>query len=647
MHSHSLIVHPQPPILPRTQALRKRPCSNGSIVGTFTSQNSNIGGSPSASPLACPAASVSADAATATATAIPNTSSSYPHENSPSSPPPPQPPPPSNDNTKVSHRYQEFLDQWDKGFFDADECPDGYFARVTHGSIPSTLRGTFFRNGPGKFTLDGSRIEHPYDGDGFIVSASFDDESHPDKVFIRSRFVKTREYVAEATEDEVLFRGTFATQRKGGPLANIFDVYVKNTSNTNVVAFGDRVWSFFEAGQPYALNPSTLETIGPDPDCFNGAFKPGLPFELGSPFSNAMMYNMAPSTLKKWLPKQALCAGGDAVTAHPHIDPSTGRMVLFSYQVRPDISSLLEKDGSLMVTDISFVEVDGTSSSAQHQHLATAQHTLRGFAFIHDFVLTENYYIVFQNPVTVDNIPYILGMAPAASCVRYVQDTPAYLHLIPRQNGSDATARCRAFPVPPSFVFHHINAYEADANHIVIDSIHYDSLPAVGREALDAQRVDFDVAFHPRLRRLTLNTDTGDASVLSLFDSYLEMPSMSPTHFGKKYRFVYGYHSIFEDPQVALAKIDVETGTTAMWKPGKNRFVLEPKFVPKHGSDDTVRGEEDEGWIVAQLFDSKQMRSEIVVVDAQHVEQGPVAVVALETPIPSALHGCWSDRTYI
>ncbi len=58
----------------------------------------------------------------------------------------------------------------------------------------------------------------------------------------------------------MLFRGTFATQREGGVLANALDVYVKNTSNTNVVCWGGRLMSLFEAGQPYRLDPGTLET---------------------------------------------------------------------------------------------------------------------------------------------------------------------------------------------------------------------------------------------------------------------------------------------------------------------------------------------------------------------------------------------------
>ena len=67
-------------------------------------------------------------------------------------------------------------------------------------------------------------------------------------------------YQAERQEQRILFRGTFATQRPGGAANNALDVYVKNTSNTNVVCWGGRLWSLFEAGQPYRLNPRTLET---------------------------------------------------------------------------------------------------------------------------------------------------------------------------------------------------------------------------------------------------------------------------------------------------------------------------------------------------------------------------------------------------
>lgn len=47
----------------------------------------------------------------------------------------------------------------------------------------------------------------------------------------------------------------------------------------------------------------------------------------------------------------------------------------------------------------------------------------------------------------------------------------------------------RRFELPPLFIFHHANAFEAEGgSKIVVDSIHYESLPAVGREALAEQQ---------------------------------------------------------------------------------------------------------------------------------------------------------------
>ena len=91
--------------------------------------------------------------------------------------------------SQVDARYRLFLDEWDKGFMDAEEVPEGYYADVVYGAIPEDFTGTLFRNGPGRFTLGGVPIAHPYDGDGLVASIAFKDG----KAFFRSRFVRTPE----------------------------------------------------------------------------------------------------------------------------------------------------------------------------------------------------------------------------------------------------------------------------------------------------------------------------------------------------------------------------------------------------------------------------------------------------------------------
>jgi carotenoid cleavage dioxygenase-like enzyme len=130
-------------------------------------------------------------------------------------------------------------------------------------------------------------------------------------------------------------------------------------------------------------------------------------------------------------------------------------------------------------------------------------------------------------------------------------------------------------------------------------------------------------------------------SVRKLFDGYLEMPAVAPAAFSQRHRFVYGYHSIFEDPQIAVAKVDTIANTVDLWKPGPYRFALEPRFVPRNRAIS-----EDDGYIIAQLFDSERLESHIVILDAADVAAGPVAVLGLRDALPHGLHSCWTDEYY-
>lgn len=53
-------------------------------------------------------------------------------------------------------------------------------------------------------------------------------------------------YELETQAQRVLFRGTFATQRSGGVMNNAMNLVIKNTSNTNVVPWGDSLLTLFE-----------------------------------------------------------------------------------------------------------------------------------------------------------------------------------------------------------------------------------------------------------------------------------------------------------------------------------------------------------------------------------------------------------------
>ena len=81
-------------------------------------------------------------------------------------------------------------------------------------------------------------------------------------VSLSNRFVRTEGWLAEEKAGKVLYRGVFGSQKPGGRLANAFDLRLKNIANTNVVRLGDQLLALWEAAEPHALDPRSLETRG-------------------------------------------------------------------------------------------------------------------------------------------------------------------------------------------------------------------------------------------------------------------------------------------------------------------------------------------------------------------------------------------------
>lgn len=62
---------------------------------------------------------------------------------------------------------------------------------VVNGTLPMSICGSYFRNGPGKFSVGGTRVAHPFDGDGVICKLHF---TAPKRATFLVQYVKTDEY---------------------------------------------------------------------------------------------------------------------------------------------------------------------------------------------------------------------------------------------------------------------------------------------------------------------------------------------------------------------------------------------------------------------------------------------------------------------
>ena len=478
------------------------------------------------------------------------------------------------------------LSEWKKGY-DSQPHEDDYEITEIEGQIPAELSGTLFRNGPGLLDIAGTPIHHPFDGDGMIAAFTFQDG----KAHFRNRFVQTEAYQQEQAQQKILYRGVFGTQKPGGLLNNIFDVRLKNIANTNVIHWGDKLLALWEAAEPHSLNPNTLETNGID--YLGDILKPG-----------------------------------DSFSAHPWIDPSCnmdgGEPCLVNFAISPGISS-----------KITIFEL-ATDGKLLRRH----SHSIPGFSFIHDFAITPNYCIFFQNAVSFNPLPFLFGMSGAGECVEFQPTKPTRVVVIPRDPNN---REMKTFEVSSGFVFHHANAFEKDQK-IYIDSIAYASLPQV-QPNTNYKEVDFNSLDPGQLWRFNFNLATGEVSKKLVEPRCCEFPTIHPDKVGRDYRYLYigaGHKDTGRNaPLQAILKLDWQTGETQTHSFAHHGYVSEPIFVPKPGAT-----QEDEGWVLTLVYDGKNHRSTLAVLDAQNIAGEAIALLHLKRHIPYGLHGSWSDKVF-
>jgi carotenoid cleavage dioxygenase len=145
----------------------------------------------------------------------------------------------------------------------------------------------------------------------------------------------------------------------------------------------------------------------------------------------------------------------------------------------------------------------------------------------------------------------------------------------------------------------------------------------------------------PRLDRWTIDLSAGKVREETLDDRPQELPRIDERRAGRRHR--YGYAPGFSVDQEqhtaefgALLKHDVERGVTETHDFGAGRAAGEGVFVA--ASPDAG---EDEGWVLALVYDAARDASDVVVLDASDFTGRPAAVVHLPRRVPFGFHGSW------
>ncbi|MBW4664038.1 MAG: carotenoid oxygenase family protein [Chroococcus sp. CMT-3BRIN-NPC107] len=228
---------------------------------------------------------------------------------------------------------------------------------IISGSIPQSLRGTLYRNGPARLERGGIRVGHWFDGDGAILGVNFSDEGATGTY----RYVQTAGYEEEAAAGKLLY-GNYGMTAPGA-IWNQWRKPFKNAANTSVLALPDKLLALWEGGKPHALDLQTLATIGMDS---LAGLEDNLPY-----------------------------------SAHPKRDSKTGEIFNFGISAGKDaILNIYKSDRTGKILKKSATKLDG-------------------LPLIHDFVLAGQYLVFFVPPVRVKPLPMLVGLSSYSEALQW------------------------------------------------------------------------------------------------------------------------------------------------------------------------------------------------------------------------------------
>uniref|UniRef100_J3M065 Carotenoid cleavage dioxygenase 7 n=1 Tax=Oryza brachyantha TaxID=4533 RepID=J3M065_ORYBR len=549
-----------------------------------------------------------------------------------------------------------------------DECLGSVPLRVTEGAIPPDFpAGTYYLAGPGIFSDDHGSTVHPLDGHGYLRSFRF--QPGHGTVHYSARFVETaakREESRDGASWRFTHRGPFSVLQGGKKVGNV--KVMKNVANTSVLRWGGRLLCLWEGGEPYEVDPRTLQTVGP----FDLLGLAGAAADE----ANASAARRT-TTRRPWLQEAGLDVAarllrpvlsgvfdmpGKRLLAHYKIDPRRGRLLMVACNA---------EDMLLPRSHFTFYEFDALFDLVQKREFVVPDHLM-----IHDWAFTDNHYVLLGNRIKLDipgSLLALTGTHPMIAALAVDpsrQSTPVYL--LPRSPEAEASGRDWSVPIEaPSQMWsvHVGNAFEEENRRGGLDVrlhmsgcsyqwFHFHRMFGYNwnHKKLDPSFMNAvkGKEWLPRLVQVAIELDKTGAcrrcSVRRLSDQYArpaDFPAINPSYTNKRNRFIYAgaasgsrrFLPYF--PFDSVVKVDVSDGSAQWWSTEGRKFVGEPVFIPTGGG-------EDDGYVILVEYAVSKHRCHLVVLDAKKIGEKNALVAKLEVPkhltFPMGFHGFWGDE---
>jgi carotenoid cleavage dioxygenase-like enzyme len=517
-------------------------------------------------------------------------------------------------------------ESWNALFVSCPERPDPTPILHTEGILPSDFPpGAYLRLGPNG--ADAS--EGFFDGDGMIHCITFPPRTAQEDSTIASTYstysatyIETKgRQLERASGGTKKFKGTLGGVPRGLPMiqsilqnALTFQTLQaqKDTCNTAIAQHGGRALALMEQCPPTEIEirrDGRLYTIEAC-SSLNGAIDTSAPIS------------------------------GGVLSAHGRTCPKTGDRVHVSYRSdeRPYLRLDIFAEGFVLKKSVGI-------------DIPTP-------IFSHDCVLTENYVVIMDLPLTLRTSRILRDRFP----VEYEPDHPARIGLWHRGDTRGKSGEIRWFDCEPGVVLHACNAWEKDGSVIV-----------QGFRGVPTPRECYLEQFTPSyFYEYSIDLTTGVVTEQTLnSNEAVEFPAINEKMNGQEYKSCYclsvksigGPLEVFAQPKdgvsfdtvIQFAAIDTDKHAkgdvmSRFTLPRRWFAITEPTVVPKQG----VEGEYimiiathvpvGVSWMdVTTNYDEATLTSKVMILDGDDLDAGPVYTAALPYHVPYGLHSSFID----
>jgi all-trans-8'-apo-beta-carotenal 15,15'-oxygenase len=340
--------------------------------------------------------------------------------------------------------------------------------RVT-GELPAALRGTLYRNGPGLFELFGRRYDHWFEGDGAVSAVRFADGGALGAL----KVVQSDGLKQERAAGKMLFGTSVPWAQR---VKNALGGHMKNTANTSVMFWQDRLFALMEAALPTELDPDTLDTLGA--------------LDLGVIES--------------------------AFSAHPH--RVHGRRATYNFGVRYGKQTFLD---CFELPDV----------GAQRKLCSVP---LAAPVMLHDFIATDRHLVFFVSPAKVVLWRFFLQLGAFTDLFAWDAQAGTDVIVVPIDAPDDVVR----FTVDSFYQWHFANAFER-AGEIVVDYCRYPDFSSFTDLGSFSRGDATEAKEQGHLHRSLIDLRGRRLTEEILDDSPTEFPKVAPRVEGVEHRFLY------------------------------------------------------------------------------------------------------------